>query len=133
MGLSSELILAQVKDHMTLKEVQDTLSSYGVVIEGSDIKTIVESWSESVRNIGAAQRLNVEIKSDSQIIVDIGECVFAQATAHIRMEDPKTIPPCPFVSMLTAAIEVNTGKMTNITECEYKPELNTSIFTVVVE
>lgn len=133
MGLSSELILAQVKDHMTSKEVQDILAGYGLKIDGSDVKSVADSWAEVVKKIGAAQRLNFEKIDDSQIVVDLGECAFAPATKIIRGDDREAIPPCPFIAMLIAALEVNTGKTATLDRCQFKPEMNTSVFTIGLE
>jgi hypothetical protein len=133
MGLSSELILAQVKDHMESKDIQDTFAQHGLKVDGSDIKSVTDSWVGAVKKIGAAQRVIIEDVGDSKVVVDIGECVFAPATQAIRGNDKETIPPCPFIAMLTAALEVNTGKTANVDRCEWKPELNTSIFTISLE
>ncbi|MHA1961917.1 MAG: hypothetical protein ACW99U_17045 [Candidatus Thorarchaeota archaeon] len=133
MGLSSDLILAQVKDHMGTEEVQDILSGYGLKIDGSDVKSITDSWVEVVKKIGAAQRVIVENSDESQVVVDLGECAFGPATKLIRGDDKEAIPPCPFIAMLTAALEVNAGKTANVERCEWKPELNTSVFTIGLE
>lgn len=133
MGLSPELILAQVKDHMTTDEVQNILDQYGLKIAGSDAKSVTDSWVEAVKKIGAAQRVIVQKSDDSQVVVDLGECAFAPATQIIRGDDKEAIPPCPFIAMLSAALEVNTGKSASVDRCEWKPELNTSIFTISLE
>lgn len=133
MGLSPELILAQVKDHMTTKEVQEILNGYGLKIEGSDVKSVTDSWVDAVKKIGAAQRVIIQNTDDSHVVVDIGECAFAPATKVIRGNNKEAIPPCPFVAMLTAALEVNTGKAANVDRCEWKPELNTSVFSISLE
>ncbi len=133
MGLSPELILAQIKDHMTSKEIQDVFKSYGLKIEGSDVKSITDSFVDVMKKIGAAQRVIIEKVDESQVVIDMGECAFAPATKIIRGDNKEAIPPCPFISMLTAAIEVNTGKTTNVERCQWKPELNTSVFTIGLE
>jgi hypothetical protein len=133
MGLSSELILAQVKDHMATPEIQNTFDGYKMKITGADVQSVVKSWEDVTKEIGATQRVIIEDLSDTQVVVDIGECAFATATKIIRGDDKDAIPPCPFIAMLTAAIEVNTGKNTVVESCKWKPELNTSVFTISME
>ncbi|MFW9843712.1 MAG: hypothetical protein ACFFEV_03985 [Candidatus Thorarchaeota archaeon] len=133
MGLSPDLILAQVKDHMTSTEMQDVFSNYGLKISGSDVKSISDSFVSTMNELGAAQRCIVEKADDSELVIDIGECAFAPATKIIRGDDREAIPPCPFISMLSAAIEVNLGKSASVERCQWKPELNTSVFTISLE
>jgi len=65
--------------------------------------------------------------------MDLGECIFASATKVFRGDDLNFIPPCPMMSILYGAIEAKTGKKGFIESCLWKPDENTSIFTVKLE
>ncbi|MFX1520345.1 MAG: hypothetical protein ACFFCD_10540, partial [Promethearchaeota archaeon] len=76
------------------------------------------------------QRVNILEATDEKLVVDIGECIFATATHILRKGDPNFIPPCPMLAILQSAIGGTLNKKFRLTACEYKPDENTSIFTL---
>lgn len=132
MGLSSPLIISQVATILN-GEVKDLAASTGLNVNGSDVKSVTESFVAEMKKLGAAQRVELVSAGDSEVVMDLGECVFAPATKAIRGNDLTMIPPCPFMAVLTAALKAGTGKDFGVTTCEWKPELNTSIFTLSSE
>ncbi len=109
------------------------LSDLGLKPEGSDVKSITEDFANKIKEIGFCQRANVIEATDNKVIIDLGECVFGSATKVFRGTDLNFIPPCPFMSILYSAIEKQTGKKGFIESCLWKPEENTSIFTVTLD
>ncbi|MHA1907281.1 MAG: hypothetical protein ACW98Y_08300 [Candidatus Thorarchaeota archaeon] len=133
MGLNGDLILAQVKNAIGAESIQNLMVSSGIKIEGTDVTSVLQSWKAAMNELGAAQRCEIVSNGSSEIVVDLGECVFAPATAIIRGDDKEAIPPCPFIGMLSASLTKATGKVFDLTRCQFKPEMNTSIFTLVAE
>ncbi|MFX1532176.1 MAG: hypothetical protein ACFFBC_13755 [Promethearchaeota archaeon] len=109
------------------------LKDAGMIFEGNNVQTISESFVKKVKELGFCQRANILNISDDKLIIDLGECIFASATKVFRGNDRDFIPPCPFMSMLYGTIEEKTGKVGYIESCQWKPEENTSIFTVKLE
>lgn len=132
MGISVPLLHSQMANTLNT-DAKDLVAQTGVSIEGTDIKSISESFVSEMLKLGATQRAELVSSSDSEVIMDLGECIFAPATIAIRGGlggDPTIIPPCPFIGMLIAALNLKTDMNFSITKCEWKPELNTSIFTI---
>jgi hypothetical protein len=132
MGLSSPLIISQVADFLN-GEVKGLVDSTGIAVEGTDVKSVAESFVTEMKKLGATQRVELVSTGDSEVVIDLGECVFAPATKAIRGTDRTMIPPCPFMAVLTAALNAGTGAHFGVTKCEWKPEQNTSIFTLTAE
>jgi hypothetical protein len=132
MGLSSPLIISQVAGILN-DEAKELAASTGISINGSDVNSITDSFVEEMKKLGAAQRVELVSVGDSEVVIDLGECIFAPATKAIRGSDLTMIPPCPFMAVLTAALKAGTGKDFGVTNCDWKPELNTSVFTLSTE
>ena len=132
MGLDIPLIWTQMANAFQ-GNAKPMLSTLGLNIEGSDVKSVVESFVTEIKKTGAVQRCNVVSLSDSELVMDIGECIFAPATTVIRGGDPNMIPPCPMMAILYAALNEKTGTNCTVTKCEFFPEKNASNFTVVLE
>ncbi len=132
MGLDIPLIWTQMANAFQ-GDAKGLLGALGLNIQGSDVSSIAESFATEIKKSGAVQRCNVVSASDTELKVDIGECIFAPATAIIRKGDDNMIPPCPMMAILYASLNEQTGKNCSVTKCEYKPELNTSVFTVSLE
>ncbi|MFX1520416.1 MAG: hypothetical protein ACFFCD_10900, partial [Promethearchaeota archaeon] len=77
------------------------------------------------------QRVNILEATDEKLVVDIGECIFAPATKKLR--EKEEIPPCPMIGILQGTIQSALNKKLRIANYEYKPELNSSVFTMNVE
>ena len=132
MGINVPLLHSQMANILN-NEAKDLLAHTGVIIEGTDVKSITESFVVEMKKLGATQRAELVSTSDSEVVMDLGECIFAPATLAVRGGrggDRTIIPPCPFIGMLIAALNVRTDKDFSITKCDWKPELNTSIFTI---
>ena len=132
MGLDIPLVWTQMANAFQ-GDAKGLLSQVGLNIDGGDVKSIAESFAAEIKKTGAVQRANVLNVSDEEVVIDIGECIFAPATSVIRGGDPNMIPPCPMMAIFYAAVNEHTGKHCTVTKCEYKPELNASTFTVSLE
>lgn len=132
MGLDIPLIWTQMANAFQ-SNAKPLLGDLGLNIEGSDVKSVVESFATEIKKTGAVQRCNVVSLSDSELVMDIGECIFAPATTVIRGGDPNMIPPCPMMAILYAALNEKTGTNCTVTGCKFNPELNASDFTVQLE
>lgn len=129
MGLDIGLIWSRMAKSFE-NEAKGMLEHAGVKISGSDVPSIVNNFAEGVKSIGVCQRANVLEATDDKIVIDLGECAFAPATHVLRAGDPKFIPPCPMLAILQSAIGSALKKNFRITQCDYKPDENTSIFTM---
>lgn len=109
------------------------IKDLGLKPEGSDVKSITEDFATKIKKLGFCQRAIIIEATDDKIVIDLGECIFGSATKVFRGTDLNFIPPCPMMSILYSAIEAQTGKKGFIESCLWKPELNTSIFTVNLE
>ncbi|MFW9807150.1 MAG: hypothetical protein ACFFFK_10520 [Candidatus Thorarchaeota archaeon] len=132
MGLDIPLIWTQMANAFQ-GNAKPMLSQLGLNIEGNDVKSVVESYVTEIKKTGAVQRCNIVSLSDTELVMDIGECIFAPATTVIRGGDSNMIPPCPMMAILYAALNEKTGKNCTVTKCQYFPELNASHFTVALE
>ncbi|MFW9865568.1 MAG: hypothetical protein ACFFEN_05650 [Candidatus Thorarchaeota archaeon] len=132
MGLNIPLVWNECANVFE-NSAKNMLKDAGMVIDGNDVKTISESFVNKVKELGFCQRADILELTNDKVIVDLGECIFASATKVFRGTDRNFIPPCPFMSMLYSTITEKTGKIGYIESCQWKPEENTSIFTVRLE
>lgn len=132
MGLDSQLIMTQISDSLTNK-ANNFLVDAGLDIKGNNVDEISKSFSENMKSTGVCKRVNVLETSDSKVVIDIGECIFAPTTHMLRKNDVNFIPPCPMMAILTGKIESTTGKRSTIESCKWIPQENTSIFTINLE
>ena len=132
MGFDIPLIWTQMAEAFRCN-AKSLVDHMDLDIEGSDVASIAASFATEIKKVGAVQRIIIESATDSELVVDIGECVFAPATTIIRNGDYNMIPPCPMMAILYAAIKDRTGKDCTVTKCEFHPELNASTFTVALE
>ena len=132
MGLDIPLIWTQMANAFQ-GDAKGFLADMGLNIEGSDVTAIANSYAAEMKRVGLTQRVNIVSASDSELVVDIGECIFAPATTVIRGGDPNMIPPCPMMAILYGIINERTGKHCTVEKCEFQPELNASTFTVSLE
>jgi len=133
MGLNIPLIQNEMAESFYGDGVANLMKDVGLVIEGSDVKSITESFVKKIKEVGLCQRANILEVNDSKIVLDLGECVLAPITKVLRGDDRSMIPPCPMFAILYGAIVKKTGKTGFMEKCEYKPEENTSIFTFNLE
>lgn len=96
---------------------------------GQDAKSIAEDYARQFKDIGVTNTFDVLEADDDKLVMDIGMCVFSSATSAFR-EQGVVIPPCPVVGLLLSIIDKKLRKHGVMTDCEYKPEKNSSIFTV---
>ena len=132
MGLDFTLIWAQMAKSFEDK-AKHLVEDAGIKIEGDNVKDISESFAKVMKEVGICQRVNINSASDEGVEIDIGECALAPATLQIRQAYPDIIPPCPMMAILAGVIQDKTGKNPYLDSCVWKPELNTSIFTLKLE
>ena len=133
MGLTIPLMWNQMANSFVKDSVQKLLKDSGLVIEGSDIKSITNDFVKKIKETGFCQRANIVEINDNKIIIDLGECVLAPITKILRGNNLNMIPPCPMMALLYGTIETKTGKKGSIEKAEWKPNLNTTIFTLQLE
>jgi hypothetical protein len=133
MGLNIPLIWNEFANSFNSDGVKGLLDSTGLKIEGTDVKSIAESFTKRIKEVGFCQRANLLEVSDNEVVIDLGECVLAPITKVIRGTDLDKIPPCPFMALLYGSIEKNTGKKGFIESAKWKPEENTTIFKLKLE
>ncbi|MEJ2252503.1 MAG: hypothetical protein P8Y97_22940 [Candidatus Lokiarchaeota archaeon] len=133
MGLTIPLMWNQMANSFVKDRVQNLLKDSGLNIEGSDVKSITEDFAKKIKETGFCQRANVLEAEDSKVVIDLGECVLAPITKVIRGNDLNMIPPCPMMALLYGTIENKTGKRGSIEKAEWKPQENTTIFTLKLE
>lgn len=133
MGLTIPLMWNQMANSFAKDGVKNLLKDSGLELGGSDIKTITEDFVKKIKESGFCQRANIIEITDSKIVIDLGECVLAPITKAIRGNDVNKIPPCPMLALLYGTIEQKTGKQGSIEKAEWKPEENTTIFTLQLE
>jgi len=132
MGLNIPLVWNECA-HAFENSAKNLLKDAGLEIEGSDVKSVAEDFTKKITTVGFCQRAEILELSDEKIVMDLGECIYGTATKIFRGNDFDFIPPCPMMSILYGAIESKTGKKGYIESCQWKPEQNTSIFTVKLE
>ncbi len=132
MGLNIPLVWNEIAN-VYGNSAKNMLSDLGMKIEGSDVKSITEDFANKIKGIGFCQRANIIETTDHKVVIDLGECIFGPATKVFRGDDLNFIPPCPMMSIVYSAIEEKTGKKGYIESCQWKPEENTSIFTIKLE
>ncbi len=108
------------------------LETLGFQKPTGDVKAITKDFGKQFKDIGVTQTFDVIEASDDKIVADIGMCVFASATSAFR-EQGIDIPPCPVVGLLLSIIDEDLNKHGVVRECVYKPESNSSIFTVELQ
>ncbi len=133
MGLNIPLIQNEMAEMFHSDGVKGLMKDVGLEVGGSDVKSITEDFTKKIKEVGFCQRANIIEVSDSKVVLDLGECVLAPITKVLRGNDINYIPPCPMVAILYGAIEKNTGKTGSVEKAEWKPEENTTIFTINLE
>jgi len=133
MGLNIPLISNQMADSFHSDGVKGLLADCKLDIDGSDVKSITEDFVKKIKQVGFCQRANIVEVNDSKVVIDLGECVLAPITKVIRGTDLNKIPPCPMMALLYGTINKKTGKTGSIEKAEWKPEENTTIFTLNLE
>lgn len=108
------------------------LESMGFKKPKGDVKAITEDFGKQFKDIGITQTFNVIEATDDKIVTDIGMCVFASATSAFR-EKGVDIPPCPVIGLLLSIIDEDLNKHGVVRECVYKPESNSSVFTIELQ
>lgn len=132
MGLNVPLVWNEIANVFG-NGAKHMLADLGLKPEGSDVKSIAEDFAVKIKKLGFCQRAIVMEATDSKLVIDLGECIFGSATKVFRGDDLNFIPPCPMMSILYSAVEAQTGKKGFIESCLWKPENNTSVFTVNLE
>lgn len=133
MGLNIPLIQNEMANAFTNGKGKDFLKDSGMVLEGDDVKSIANSFTEKIKEVGLCQRAKILDISDDELKIDLGECVLAPVTKKIRGDDIHKIPPCPMMAILYGEIENKTEKRGKIEKALWKPEQNTTIFTLSLE
>lgn len=128
MGLDIPFGMTAMVGKVFASDAKELLNHAGISLEGSDVPSLANNFAESLKSIGICQRVNILEAADDKLVVDIGECIFAPATKKLREKEP--IPPCPMMAILQGAMESSLKKKFHITDYEYKPTENTSIFTM---
>ncbi len=133
MGLSIPLIFNEFSEGFNANDVKEFLQSAGIIIEGTDVKSVTESFAKTMKEVGLCQRVKVLEISDDEVKIDIGECVLGPMTKLFRGTDLNKIPPCPMMAILNGALAEKAGKRGHVESCKWVPEENTSIFTMKLE
>lgn len=132
MGLNSDLVWGQMAN--ALKDGASMfLKDAGLSLEGSDVKTLSEDFAKKIKEVGFCQRADLLEVTDDKVVIDLGECILAPATRKLRNNDLEMIPPCPMLAILYSNIEEKTNKRGYIEKALYKPQENSTIFTIHLE
>ncbi len=132
MGLEIPLIWTQMSEAFG-DEAKSMLDNLNLDVQGSDVKSIVESYAGELQKLGACQMTEVVSVTDSEIQLNLGDCIFSSATAVLRAGDPELIPPCALTAILASIVKATTGKNSMIERCTWKPEVNACHFTISLE
>ena len=132
-GLNIPLVWNQMALSFANDGLSKMLADSGLTLEGNDVTTITNDFAKKIKEVGFCQRANILELSDEKIVIDLGECVLAPITKSIRGNDLNMIPPCPMLAILYGTIEKKTGKKGEIEKAEWKPQENTTIFTLKLE
>ncbi len=132
MGLNIPLVWNELANTFE-QGAKHMLKDLGLEIEGSDVKSIADDFAKKMLVVGFCQRAIVLEATDTVVKMDLGDCIFGSATKVFRGTDLNFIPPCPMMAILYGAIERGTGKKGYVESCLWKPEENTSVFTVTLE
>ncbi len=112
------------------KEGQGFLSVLGFTPPtDTGVRPIAENYAGQFKKLDITQRFNILEATDDKLVLDIGMCVFASATAAFRAKGVE-IPPCPVVGLLLSVIDKNIMKHGIVRSCVYYPEHNASTFTI---
>jgi hypothetical protein len=133
MGLTIPLMWNQMSTSFVKDGVKNLLKDSGVDIQGTDVKSITEDFAKKIKEAGFCQRANILEVNDEKVVIDLGECILAPITKVLRGADLNKIPPCPMMALLYGSIEQKTGKRGSIEKAQWKPEQNTTIFTLKLE
>jgi len=132
MGLETHLLFSQMAKAYKGKAKSLLAKDLGIDITGSDVKSVAESFSEQIKKLGVCQRVNIVESTDEKLVVDIGECVFSQASNILAKEEGTDyIPVCPMIAMLEAEIEEVTGKTLEIEKRDFDLGHNSCIFSII--
>ncbi len=133
MGLSGDLIVSQVSSEFAEDDIRKLVDYAGLKFSGNDTKSTVDSFVELMNKLGAVQKVTLTNISDSEVEIELADCVLIPATALIRGNNRTLIPPCAWMAMLVAAISESGGKVANLSEALWKPETNTCAFKLSLE
>lgn len=97
--------------------------------DGKDLATVVNAYADAFKKSAITQTFDVVEVGEDHMVVDIGMCVFASATAAFRAQGVE-IPPCPVVGILMAGINKNLGINGKVSKAVHQPEKNSTLFTI---
>jgi hypothetical protein len=99
------------------------------VIEDTDLEIVVKKYRDAMKSKKITQRFEILELDKTHAKLDIGQCVFAPATKVFRESGMKVVP-CPIVTLLLGIILRNAGLHGVISDFTYKPETNSTEFTI---
>jgi hypothetical protein len=97
--------------------------------KGDDVPSLSKAYAEEMKKSGITQVFDVVEATDEKLVLDIGMCVFASATAAFRAEGIE-IPPCPIVGIVLAGLNKRLKVNGKVVSAEYKSEANTTLFHI---
>ncbi|MFW9977980.1 MAG: hypothetical protein ACFFEJ_07885 [Candidatus Thorarchaeota archaeon] len=133
MGLSGDLIIAQVATEMESDDIQKTIAHSGLEVTGTDVDSVLNSFNMQMTKLGAVQKIDIQKTSDTEVIIRLSDCGLIPATQLIRGNNPTLIPPCAWMALLSSSVEKNTENTSVISACQWKADSNTCEFTVLME
>ncbi|MHA1143555.1 MAG: hypothetical protein ACTSRW_02390 [Candidatus Helarchaeota archaeon] len=134
MGLDIDLVLVQMARAFKEKAAHLIEEDFNLNIEGSDVKSIVESFIDRIKKTGICQRASIEEMSENKFVIKMGDSILHQANQIFLKDKPAGfIPPTPIVSMLHAYVEAGSGKKCSIENYEFIPAENSEKMTISVE
>ncbi|MHA1232841.1 MAG: hypothetical protein ACTSRP_11605 [Candidatus Helarchaeota archaeon] len=134
MGLNRDLVLIQMASAFQEKAKHIVEKDFQLDIEGNDIKSVLESFINKIKETGICQRSEIVEFNDGNAVIKFGDCILNQATKILMKGRPDGyIPACPIISMLHGYIESITKKRFMIEKFEFIPNENTDMITIKME
>ncbi|MGQ4876355.1 MAG: hypothetical protein ACP6IY_20015 [Promethearchaeia archaeon] len=133
-GLNADLIFNVMA--IIIKDDPKLLKAFSDIdINGTDLKTIADNFATKMMNMGYCENVAINEASDNQVIVEISDSIFLRSVKHFVGNNGggDTLIPDPLIIILYAIINMNTGRVGNITGSKYFPDKNMISYTVTLE
>ncbi|TXT57527.1 MAG: hypothetical protein BAJATHORv1_10229 [Candidatus Thorarchaeota archaeon] len=130
MGLSGDFIVTQMAEEFGSADIRELVIHAAGDITSETVDGVLEEYATIMDELMAVQEFEVLEKTESQIKLKLKHCAFATVSTIIRDGDKTKIPPCPWIALLTSALNRQTESKAYIESSEWDEDTNTCLMTI---
>jgi len=132
MGIDIPLLWNRMTYSME-NSLKGILKDANIDFSGNTAESIAKNFADNIKKLGACQRVDLREASNNKIVIALGDCIFNVAAKYLRHGKNDFIPLCPITAILGGRLEAILDKKVHIEQCEWHPEINSCVFTLLME